>query len=301
MVAASAHLLAGPVGAVVVHYGDPAPTVGCLAALRGDAAERRRRVVVVDNSGDFPAEALQGEELLRCPDNPGFGGGANRGVAALGEGPWSALVVLNHDVEVAPGYLEAAVAALAEPAAGAAGGPLFLDRPGGRLWFAGGGVNFLIGTVRQSTSERAARTQRRVGFIPGAALAFSQRAWREVGGFDPAYFLYNEDVDICLRLRRRGWALVFAPGMAAVHRLGAATGSGARSRLYLEEMTATRLRPFRPLGYRIYLGVLHSGYVAVRALWHAVGRGGRDGRTAAGALLRGHARAIARIGSGPAR
>ncbi len=288
----------GTVGVVVVHYGDLAPTAACVRALRGDASACGRRVLVVDNSGNVQGGAVPGAEIVDGGGNHGFGAAANRGVEALGPGPWAALVILNNDVEVASGYLAAAVGALQGPGAGASAGPLYLDRPGGALWYAGGGINFLTGTVWQVKSPRAAARARGVGFISGAALAVSQEAWRSVGGFDPAYFLYNEDVDLCLRLRRKGWRLLFDPVMVAVHRLGAVTGSAGGSPFYLEHMAATRLRPFRPLPYRLYLAVLHSGYVALRAARHRVA-GGEDGREAARALLRGHARALAGVVHGP--
>ncbi|MFI5167484.1 MAG: glycosyltransferase family 2 protein [Thermoanaerobaculales bacterium] len=290
---------AARVGVVVVHFGDPTPTLACLRALRDDPSVSERAVVVVDNSGTLPASFLPGEVALPCPDNPGFGAGVNRGVLALGEGPFGALVILNNDVEIAPGYLAAALGALHDPAVGAAAGPLYLDRIGGRLWYAGGGVNFLTGTVRQSTSGVDAVRARRVGFIPGAALAVHPAVWREVGGFNTAYLLYNEDLDLCLRLRRRAIALRFVPEMAAVHRVGASTGSAARSPLYLEYTAANRLRPFRPLAFRLYLALIHTGYVGLRALWHRVARGGVAGRQAARALLRGHARALGGIRRGP--
>ena len=253
--------------------------------------------MVVDNSGDLDAGALGGARLLRCADNPGFGAGANRGIAALGAGPWDVLVVLNNDVEVASGFLAAAAAATALPGVGAAGGPLHLDDGRTALWYAGGQVCFLTGTVLQSHSRRATGRARRVGFIPGAAMAIAPAAWKRVGGFDPAFFLYNEDLDLCLRLRRAGFALHFAPGMAAVHRLGSATGSAAMSPLYLENMAATRLQPFRPLAVRVYLACLHTGYVALRAARHALR--GSAGREAALALLRGHRRALAGIARRP--
>ncbi len=289
------------VGVVVVHYGDLAPTVACVRALVADPSPCERRILVVDNSGNAVAGELAGAEIVATGGNKGFGAGVNRGVAALGPGPWGALVVLNNDVEVGGGYLGAAVRALWRPRVGAAAGPLRLEAAGGPLWYAGGGVNFLFGTVRQAKTDRAAARARNVGFISGAALAVSHEAWRDVGGFDPSYFLYNEDVDLCLRLRRKAWRLRFEPAMAAVHALGAVTGSAARSPLYLEHMAASRLRPFRPLPYRLYLAALHSGYVALRALWYAAVVRGGGGREAAGALLRGHARALAGLLHGPRR
>ena len=282
---------------VVVHYGGAGPTHSCLRALAADGSQVDREVMVVDNSGDLDAAGLGGARILRCVDNPGFGAGANRGIEALGAGPWDVLVILNNDVEIAPGFLAAAAAVTARPGVGAAGGPLHLGDGRKALWYAGGRVCFLTGTVVQSHSRRAAGRARPAGFIPGAAMAIAPSAWQRVGGFDPAFFLYNEDLDLCLRLRRAGYALRFVPEMAAVHRVGTATGSGARSALYLENMAATRLLPFRPLALRVYLACLHTGYVALRAAWHAAH--GHGGRAAAGALLRGHRRALAGIARPP--
>ena len=283
------------VAVVVVHFGEVAPTAACLAALARDGSCAARRVVVVDNGGAPASLAWGGAEVVRPGRNLGFGAGANAGVAALGNVELDSIVVLNNDIEVADGYLDAALAALRRPGVGLSAGPLYLDRPGGRLWYAGGGINWLTGTVWQARTARAAARERVVGFISGAAFAARPDAWRAVGGFDPSYFLYNEDVDFCLRLRRRGWRLLFSPAMVAVHRLGGATGSAARSPFYLEHMAATRLRPFRPLAYRLYLAALHTGYALLRAGWYRAAVGGEAGRAAAAAILRGHRRALQRI------
>jgi len=288
------------VGVVVVHFGDPAPTVACVRALAADASRCSRRIVLADNSGNLDAGAFAAAEVLRPGDNPGFGAAANAGVAALGAGPWDALVVLNNDIELVSGYLEAAVAALRRPGVALAAGPLFLDRPGGELWYAGGGIDWLTGTVRQATSPAAVAREREVGFVPGAAFAVREESWRQAGGFDPTYFLYNEDVDLCLRLRRLGWRLLYTPAMSAVHWLGAVTGSSARSPFYLEHMAATRLRPFRPLAYRVYLAVLHSAYAAMRAARYRLLVRGEAGRAAAAAVLRGHGKALRSLTAGPA-
>ena len=70
---------------------------------------------------------------------------------------------------------------------GAAGGPI-RDPDRGSLWYAGGRVSFLTGTVRQQRSESAAARPRDVGFIPATAMAIAPAAWRELGGFDLPQF-----------------------------------------------------------------------------------------------------------------
>lgn len=55
------------------------------------------------------------------------------------------------------------------------------------------------------------RREVRVDWVNGACLVLPTPAWVAVGGFDEAYFMYCEDVDLCLRLRLAGWALMCAP------------------------------------------------------------------------------------------
>lgn len=276
-------------GVVVVHYGAPAPTLASLAAIVTDPSLTPRRVVVVDNSANLPAGAIPTSvAILRCEDNPGFGMGANRGVAHLADPSLVGYLIFNGDVEVLPGYLDAAAKAL-DGGVGAAGGPLMLDHAAGELWYAGGRIHSWLGTVSHSHRLEDAHRGRDVAFIPGAAIAISSRAWLATGGFDPAFFLYNEDLDLCLRLRRAGFSLRFVPEMAAVHRLGSATGSRGRSPLYLENISRTRLLPFRSRLHRLWLALLHTGWVCTRVSVHALR--GRAPQVAA--LLRGHRAALA--------
>lgn len=282
------HQLAAAVGIAVVHYGDPAPTAGCLASIEADSSRVERRVVVVDNMGNLEPGLLgDGVLLVRRKDNPGFGSSANEGLAALDPNQaCSVWLVLNNDTVLRPGFLDAAVRAL-EDGVGAAGGPIRDAADPRVLWYAGGGISPLTGTLWQSRSEEAAHMRREVGFVPATALAVAPLAFVEVGGFDPAFFLYNEDVDLCLRLRHAGWRLRFEPEMVCDHSLGGTTGSDARSPLYLENITRTRLLPFRPRAYRLYLAAVHTAYNMLRILGLTFRHGHRS-LPYVGAIVRGH-------------
>jgi GT2 family glycosyltransferase len=279
-------------GIVVVHFGEPEPTLRCVTAVAEDPSEIERRVVVVDNSANLDPDLFDPSVMvLPRPDNPGYGAGVNAGLALIdADRACSLYVALNNDSLIRPGFLDRAARAI-EVGVGAAGGPIraSIDRPA--VWYAGGGVNFVTGTVWQRRSQAASKRRRDVGFIPATALAFSPRAWREIGGFDPRFFLYNEDLDLCLRLRRAGWRLVFEPGMIAEHRLGGSTGSDAFSPLYLENITGSRIRPFKSLPYRLYLAAIHTVYNLLRIVGLGLRRG-LGGGSHISAVARGHARAL---------
>ncbi len=283
------------VGIAVVHFGDPEPTTLCVESLMADPSVVGRRVVVVDNSCNFDSLIFGSDvSVLKCPGNPGYGVGANAGLAAIDrDEACTAYVVLNNDTTVCPGFLDAAAGAL-EVGVGAAGGPIRDPVDSSTFWYTGGGVNFLTGTVWQKRASEPGRHRRDVGFIPATAMAISPTAWRDVGGFDPSFFLYNEDVDLCLRFRRLGWRLLFEPGMVCIHRLGGETGSGVGSPLYLENLTKTRLLPFRSLAHRLYLAGVHSVYNVLRAVGLAWRLKKQSGPYVA-AVARGHIQALKTI------
>ena len=56
-----------------------------------------------------------------------------------------------------------------------------------------------------------------VDWIAGMFMLFRSRCFAEVGGFDERFFLYYEDVDICRRLRSKGYSVVFNPGATVIH------------------------------------------------------------------------------------
>lgn len=281
-----------PLGVVVVHYGAPGPTRKCVESVLADPSPVARQVVVVDNRGNLGP--VPEARVLPCPENPGYGEGANRGAHWLAQQGCGDLVILNHDVQLLPGFLAGVVESLQRPQVGLVGGPLYLG-DGRRLWSAGGAVLWPLGLVIQYRSYGKAWKSRPVGFLPGAAMGVRAEAFFSVGGFDPRFFMYHEDLDLCLRLRRAGWKLWYSPQVGAIHYLGSATGSHAYSSLYLEHLTRTRLRPFRPLVFRLWLAFAHSLFVLGRGAFFSW----QGKKEEAKALLRGHWQALLTLGEGP--
>lgn len=216
---------------VIPIYGGRAVTEQCLASLA--AQTRAHRPIVVDNaSPDDSVVALRASfphvEVVEQGANRGYASACNAGVAA---GAGELVVLLNNDVLLPPDFLEQLVAPLeAEPALGSAT-PILLRPDRATIDNAGLAADpTLAGFPRHQgqPAASAAALQRPLLLGPsGAAGVFRREALATVGGLDEAIFLYQEDLDLALRLRVAGWTTALAPDAVGIH-LGSAT-SGRRS------------------------------------------------------------------------
>jgi N-acetylglucosaminyl-diphospho-decaprenol L-rhamnosyltransferase len=219
------------VTAVVVAWRAGERAGACLRRL-AEVAPAVRRVLVDNEAGDGSGvDAPDDTTVTRLSENRGFAGGANAGLQrAFGDGAAHALL-LNDDVLVEQGCVEALVAA-----AGAEGAASpRIDGPPG-VAFAGGELELRRGFGRHVEGA--------LDYLTGACLCLSRSAWESVGPFDEALFLYYEDVDWCLRARALGVPLALTLEARAVHAGGASSGGeggeiwayyATRNRLWLME------------------------------------------------------------------
>ncbi len=227
------------VAAVVVNFNAADELGGCLRSL---AANGVSTVVVVDNASVDGSEQVvrgAGAEWLATGANLGYGRAANRGAARPEARAADYVLVCNPDLELGPGAVEALVSALlADSSLGVVGPGLWNDDgtlyPSARTFpditdAVGHGLLGLVAPGNRFTRRyrlldwdhsRAAR----VDWVSGACFLARRPAWDAVGGFDPAYFMYMEDVDLCWRLNRAGWAVGYEPSARVRHTQGVSTG-----------------------------------------------------------------------------
>src|SRR5262249_13735666 len=145
------------------------------------------------------------------PANVGFARGANAG-AAVARG--DVVVFVNPDATLEPGALARLVGAVREtPQAGIAGGGLTDE---GGSWPPGAarfGVlsHLLCDTAPGRVLARRRREMQTVDWVYGTFVAVRRELFAALGGFDGAYFLYGEDLDLCHRARAAGWRTIHVP------------------------------------------------------------------------------------------
>jgi GT2 family glycosyltransferase len=180
-----------------------------------------------DNSIKIVHDNFPSVKIIQNETNLGFGRAYDRAIRDL---DYKYIVLLNNDTAVDERWLESLVAvADSDDRIAACGSKILMmkdssviDHAGGMLTVIGSGLD--LGKFTKDIAAREA--PRETGFACGCSLLIRREAYLAVGGFDPYYFMYHEDVDLCWRLRLLGFSVMYVPDSIVYHALG---GGAARA------------------------------------------------------------------------
>jgi len=204
------------------------------SVVREQGSLRLEIFVVDNNSHDGSVEMVQAEfphvRVLRSDVNLGFGA-ANNVALELAQGRY--VVLLNSDAFLLPDSLSLSVDHMnADPSVGLAGGRLvgrdMALQPSARM-FPSILSDFLVMTGlahKHPKSKFFGRFDRtwadpmqpaEVDWVPGAFSIIRREALQKVGFFDPEFFLYSEEVDLCRRIQNAGYKIMYWPDIVVIH------------------------------------------------------------------------------------
>ena len=253
----------------------------CLRGVYDFTSDCKYEVLIVDCSNDATGELVAKEFpeaiVVSNTENLGFGRGNNL-LAEHAKGEY--ILLLNPDVIVTDNSIgELYRTAVAMPHAGAVGGWTKLPNgsrdPGCRQVIptllrlaitAVGGGRCLNGALPEHATKAA-----EVETLSGAFMLVRADAWREAKGFDPSYFMYSEELDLCYRLRQLGWSIVMTPRAEIIHLVG---GGNAQDPRRIKLLTTARMHFFRKFWNRpqvILGGVLLWLHAAIRIVVATLG------------------------------
>ncbi len=207
----------------------------CLQSVGREAANLRIEVLLVDNnSSDGSAEMVEQQfphvTLIRSPTNLGFGAANN---VALARARGRYFVLLNSDAFFEPGALELSIRHMDQTPLCGLGGARLVGRDGApqpsarmfhslaRDFFVLTGLagtfpkSQLFGSLDRSWADPNQAAS--VDWVPGAFSILRPQAVANVGVFDPAFFLYYEEVDLCFRMKQTGYTVWYWPDVVVVH------------------------------------------------------------------------------------
>lgn len=234
------------VACVVLNWNRCVDTIECLNALKECIYPQLSLIIVDNGSTDDSLARIRSAHpdvvVLESGTNLGFAGGNNIGIRyALAHGA-EYVWLLNNDTKPAPDALSALLAkALADERLGAiASICYYADAPSVVQAWAGSRVNLWMGYGRLCTEPHEDDW---LHSLNGTSMLIAGKALRDVGLLDEGFFLYWEDTEFSLRLRKKGWRIGAARGSCVLHKVSAST---AGNKLLLDRyQTASGLRLLR--------------------------------------------------------
>jgi len=266
------------VSIVIVSFNTLAVLRECLQSVYREVGSLRVQVIVVDNASSDGSPAMIEREfpdvvLILSDVNLGFGRANNLGFEAA-RGRY--VVLLNSDAFLSGGSLERSVAHMdAEPSAGLGGGRLIgrdgSKQPSARMFptvwndlivLSGFAARFpqsrFFGRFDRTWANEDAAAA--VDWVPGAYSIIRAEALAAAGPFDPRFFLYYEEVDLCKRIKQKGYSIWYWPDVSVVHIGGESSRqvtslelsrTGAQLTLWRMRSTLLYYRKHHGLGARV--------------------------------------------------
>lgn len=175
-----------------------------------------------DNSVVKLAEISSKHNLLFIDnkENLGFAEGNNVGIREA-RGEW--VLLLNNDTVFKEEFIsKMAKAAIDNPDAAAIGPKIYYYDSPSKIWYNGGKITKYYNFVDDQSVDN--EDYKQVEWITGCALMINKKAFEKIGLLDKDFFMYNEDIDWCIRARRAGLNLVYTP-YAEIWHIGSKTAN----------------------------------------------------------------------------
>ena len=243
----------------------------CLRTLADTPGNLSVEVTVVDNgSTDGTAAAVKHAfawaKVIRIPTNQGFAAGNNVGIKSS-TGRY--VMLLNSDTLVSPGALTGLVEFMERHRDVGAVGPRLLQSNGKPQPFAFGGdptPGYLVRrglfrlVLKRALYDWNTNQVQTVNWVSGACLLARREAIEKTGLLDENMFMYFEDNDWCLRIRRAGWTVCYNPQVAVIHLGGQSLKQNpAARRAYYQSLDYFYAKHYGLLG-RWLLGICLAPY-----------------------------------------
>ncbi|NGX46277.1 MAG: hypothetical protein K940chlam2_01466, partial [Chlamydiae bacterium] len=218
-------------GIIILNWNGKADTLKCLASIPAGAD-----VVVVDNgSHDGYVDALrQGFSeitILETAENLGSARGTNAGIAHGLKKGWDTFLILNNDTTVdAKLVTELQKAMESNPKVGILGAKILRMEDPTRFDHLGGIWNGQKGSfdlVAEGALDEGFDEMMELDYVCGAAICVRRAVFEEVGSFEPNFFLFWEESDLCYRARKSRWEVRLCPEAKILHK-GSASFIGGK-------------------------------------------------------------------------
>lgn len=240
---------------VVLNYNTGDFLVKCLTSLKNVKNEAAMNIYVVDNAStdeslDLAKKDFPGCHYIETGKNLGFSGGNNVGLRLVKD---KYVLILNPDTEILPGTLSYLLEYMENhPEVG--GCSPKVELPDGTLdWASHRGFPtpwaslkyyFFKDDSLYHLSKRNFSKPHEVDSLTGAFILTRKKVLDEVGLFDESYFMYAEDLDLCYRIKKAGYKIIYLPEVKIIHYKGVSSGLKKHSQEITTATDESRMKAF---------------------------------------------------------
>lgn len=248
------------VGVVILNYKVKEKTLRCIRSVLKSDLEEKYIIVVDNNSDDGIEKELEKMEVkfIQTGKNLGYSGGNNVGIKYALDMGCNYVFILNPDTVIEEKTLSLLQLSLKSSDDVGIVGPKIYFYNSSKIWFAGGifdednvyGMHKGVNEVDKGQYEQRELTD----FVTGAAIMVKSEVFEKIGFFDERFFLYYEDLDLCLRAKNVGFKTMYIPEAHVYHENAQSTGLGSSLQDYY--ITRNRMllaKKFLPLRTRFAL------------------------------------------------
>jgi GT2 family glycosyltransferase len=204
---------------IIVNYQSADYLKNCVASVFDKIKNISFEIIVVNNSEE-EISGISDVQVIHPHENLGFGKGHNLGARnAQGEILW----ILNADTEILEGDIEKIIREIrVKREIGVIGVKLMGENNKVQLWSAGSELNLwdLIKNnlgIKSSRKIWESKEKREADWVSGTSLFIRKDLFLKMGGFDEKFFMYFEDIDLCKRVRKTEYKVIYFPEFVVKH------------------------------------------------------------------------------------
>tara|TARA_B100001750_G_C15431203_1_gene558338 strand:+ start:292 stop:1095 length:804 start_codon:yes stop_codon:yes gene_type:complete len=216
----------------------------CINSIKKNTSNNYSIVVIDNNSSDSSIQNLPNDiEIISLDDNFGFGVGYNKGISKSITENDDYVILLNYDTIISPDFIELLLKELNERNGEYIYGVKILyHNKNDLIWYAGGNVNLSKGII----SHKGIRTFNMSGeessftdYVTGCCMIMHKDIFSRLNGFDSRFFMYNEDVDFCLRAKKMNIKCIYLPEIQVFHKVSLSLGGNYSIKKIIKKLKST--------------------------------------------------------------
>lgn len=295
---------------IILNWNQPQLTLECVESLQKLKTSKNWdvRAVIVDNGSiDDSVSQFRNHrtkkihtEVMETKSNLGFAAGNNVGMKYALDRKVDYVLVLNNDTVVDSGLLAELMKGMDDKRVGITSPKIYFAKGyefhkdkykksqlGNVIWYAGGKIDWKnvygknVGV--DEVDKKQFNKEKEIDFATGACMLVRVDALRQVGLFDQKYFMYMEDADLSMKMKKKNWRVIYEPKAKLWHKVAQSSGIGSdlndyfisRNRLLFGYKYASLRTKFALLRESLKLFIFGRHWQAVGIRDYFIGKFGR--------------------------